>query len=98
MKNNKQTTEKSIIQRVLENIPPATKQRVGNRMYIAVKIDDILKEKKMKKKDLAKLLDKSPSEISKWLSGDHNFTIDTLSEIGAALGVNLLQDKISERA
>lgn len=81
----------SIIQDVLDNMP-ATNQRVENRMFLAVKIADVLEKSKLKKKDLAKLLDKSPSEISKWLSGDHNFTIDTLSEIGSVLGVNLLQD------
>ena len=83
----------NILKKVLENTDPATKQRVDNRMYLAVKIQDILTERGMKKKELAALLNKNASEISKWLSGDHNFTIDTLSEIGAALGVNLLQNE-----
>ncbi len=90
--------KKNILKQVLKNIDPATKQRVDNRMYLAVKIQDILTERKMKKKELAALLNKNASEISKWLSGDHNFTIDTLSEIGAALGVNLLQNEVNEIA
>ena len=37
------------------------------------------------KKDFAKLMRKSPSQISKWLGGDHNFTIETLCEISYAI-------------
>jgi predicted XRE-type DNA-binding protein len=33
------------------------------------------------KENFATLMHKQPSQISKWLSGDHNFTIDTLCEI-----------------
>ena len=88
----------SVITEVLKDMDPATKQRVDNRMYLAVKIQDILTAKGMKKKELAALLNKNASEISKWLSGDHNFTIDTLSEIGAALGVNLLQNESLKKA
>lgn len=88
----------NIVRKVIENTDPATKQRVDNRMYLAVKIQDIHTERGMKKKELATLLNKKASEISKWLSGDHNFTIDTLSEIGAALGVNLLQNEPLEMA
>ena len=88
----------AILEQVLDNMDSSTKQRVDNRMYLAVMIQDILIEKNMKKKDLATMLNKNASEISKWLSGDHNFTIDTLSEIGAALGVNLLQNKGIEAA
>ena len=90
--------KEKILKQLIENTDLATKQRVDNRMYLAVKIQDILTDRGMKKKELADLLDKNASEISKWLSGDHNFTIDTLSEIGAVLGVNLLQNKTLEVA
>ena len=33
---------------------------------------------------------KQPSEVSKWLSGNHNFTIDTLSDIGYYLDADFL--------
>ena len=36
------------------------------------------------------MIGKSESEISEWLSGDRNFTIDTLSDIKKYLGVDLL--------
>lgn len=46
----------------------------------------LMKEKELNKTGLADQLGKEPSEISKWLSGSHNFTISTLTKIEAALG------------
>jgi hypothetical protein len=35
-------------------------------------------------------MDQTPSTISKWLSGTHNFTIDTLYDIEYMLGIELV--------
>lgn len=40
----------------------------------------------MRQKDLAMRLGKKEPEISKWMRGTHNFTIDTLVSIEEALG------------
>ena len=45
------------------------------------KFKKMLKEKGLKQKDLALRLGKNESEISKWMRGTHNFTIDTLVSI-----------------
>lgn len=37
------------------------------------------------------MLGKKEPEISKWMRGTHNFTIDTISSIENALGVQILQ-------
>ncbi len=37
------------------------------------------------------MLGKNESEISKWMRGTHNFTIDTISSIEEALGMPILQ-------
>ena len=58
---------------------------------IVDRIHDILQEKGLKQKDLAERLGKSEAEISKWMRGTHNFTIDTLVSIEAALGAPILQ-------
>ncbi len=49
--------------------------------------------KDWKKKDLADALGKNPSVITKWLSGTHNFTSDTLADIGNVLHIDLLNIK-----
>jgi transcriptional regulator with XRE-family HTH domain len=45
----------------------------------------------MKQKDLALLLGKKEAEISKWMRGTHNFTIDTLVSIEKALRAPIMQ-------
>lgn len=50
----------------------------------------ILKEKGITQKELAARLDKSPSEISKWLSGNHNLTLRSIAKLEAELGADLI--------
>lgn len=64
--------------------------KVESRMGIAVKIAKALKRKGMTQKELAEKLGKRPSEISKWLTGNHNFTHDTLFDIQTVLNIRLL--------
>jgi transcriptional regulator with XRE-family HTH domain len=61
------------------------------RQLIAGRLQGILDELGWKKKDLAEKLGKNPSEVTKWLSGSHNFTMDTLAEIEQATGKSLIQ-------
>ena len=49
-------------------------------------IHAILKQKGMDQKDLAIALEKKESEISKWMTGTHNFTLKTITKIEAVLG------------
>ena len=53
---------------------------------IAERISEILKAKGLTQKDFARLLNKRDSEISKWLTGRHNFTTQTIARIQIALG------------
>ena len=52
-------------------------------------IADALKAKGISQKRLAEMTGRSESEVSEWLSGDRNFTIDTLSDISQYLGAEL---------
>ena len=47
--------------------------------------------KRMKQKDLALKLGRSEAEISKWMRGTHNFTIDTLVSTEDALEAPIVQ-------
>ena len=44
----------------------------------------------MTKNDFAKLVGKTPSDITRWISGSHNFTIETLSLIEAKTGMKII--------
>ena len=73
------------------SITPAELEKVEKKMSIAGKLEDAMIAKGWKNQDLMLALGKkNPSEISKWLSGTHNFTIDTLIDIERVLGITLL--------
>ncbi|MPM41226.1 hypothetical protein SDC9_87876 [bioreactor metagenome] len=80
-----------IISEVLNSISPIEVKRLETRMLIASKIANTLKEKGWKKKDLMEAMGKkNASEITRWLSGTHNFTSDLLSDLSYVLGIDLL--------
>lgn len=58
---------------------------------IVDRIHEILVAQGKEQKDLATLLGKSESEISKWMTGTHNFTIKTLAKIEAKLGAKIIE-------
>ncbi len=75
---------------IMSSISEEDKRRTRDRMLIAVKIADALEAKKLSQKAFAERMGKSESEISEWLSGNRNFTVDTLSDISDCLGIHLL--------
>jgi hypothetical protein len=56
---------------------------------LAAIISKKLADKKIGKSQFAEMVKKKPSVITRWLSGTHNFTSDTISDIGLVLGINL---------
>ncbi len=65
--------------------------KTNTRMQIASRIADAMQAKGWRNKDLLRNVGKIyPSVISKWLSGTHNFTLDTLVELELALDISLL--------
>lgn len=90
-KNNPELYNSNLIDELLDSISPLEAIKIEKKMLIAAKIDDALRAKGWKNKDLLTALGKSnPSVITKWLSGTHNFTMDTLVELEYALEINLL--------
>ena len=75
---------------LLDHPDPKLQARTSARMGFAVKIANAMKERGISQKELAKRMGKCTSEISEWLSGNRNFTIDTITDISEALGVDLL--------
>ena len=51
------------------------------QMALAKALKDEIASKNISKENFAILMQKQPSQISKWISGQHNFTIDTLCDI-----------------
>ena len=83
-----------VLGRIIANADPVKLAKVQNRIIVAAKIADAMKAKNLNQKQFAQLMGRTESEISDWLSGDRNFTIDTLFDIGQALGVTFLSETI----
>ncbi|WP_223151345.1 helix-turn-helix domain-containing protein [Chitinophaga varians] len=93
MENKHQGARKyssKIIADVMASITPLESLQVETRFVLAGRIAAIVDGKRMTNRELAARMGKNPSEISRWLSGTHNFTIDTLSEIAIALEVPVM--------
>ena len=81
----------SIIKTRRAKVSPEVRRSVNLSFLIMDRIHAILEERGLKQKDLANMLGKKESEISKWMRGTHNFTIETISAIENVLGHSILQ-------
>lgn len=70
---------------------------VERRMRLAGFIADLIEQKGWTKGEFAKKMGKQPSVISKWLSGTHNFTVETLWEIEEIIGIKIIPMELPKR-
>lgn len=91
------TNNKSSLKKILEEITPEQQARTDAKMLLAARIADAMEAKGWNNKMLMEALGKkNPSEITRWLSGTHNFTVDTLTDLGRVLGrdfINLSDER-----
>ena len=80
-----------VIEARRRHVNPEVKERVALSFQIVDRIQEILVVRNLRQKDLALMLGKSEAEISKWMRGTHNFTIDTVVAIEEALQAPILQ-------
>ncbi len=73
-----------------QNGDPEIEKYIETNLAITEKVRLAIERKGWKTKDLAQAMGKSPSEVSKWLSGMHNLTLKSIVKMEIALGVNLL--------
>ena len=68
---------------MVAEVPADVKIEVDLSFAIADQIDALIKKRSLTKKEFADSIGKRPSEVTKWLSGQHNFTIRTLVMLSA---------------
>lgn len=62
---------------------------VDHSFDVVNKIHAILEKQGKTQRDLAVMLGKNESEVSKWMRGTHNFTLKSIAKIEAVLGENI---------
>ncbi|MBD5194124.1 MAG: helix-turn-helix transcriptional regulator [Bacteroidales bacterium] len=85
VKNNSDT-----LHELMGEIPLEVQLRTKLSVSIANRIEALMREAGYSKKQFAEKLGRRPSEVTKWLSGEHNFTIATLARIGAFFGTQII--------
>ncbi len=74
------------LRELLSDIKPEERAEARLSFQISNRLDWLMKEKGLSKKQLADAIGKRPSEITRWLSGEHNFTISTLAMLSTFFG------------
>ena len=77
---------KTSLRELLGDITPEEKAEARLSFQISNRLDFLMQEKGLSKKQLADAIGKRPSEITRWLSGEHNFTISTLAMLSSFFG------------
>ena len=80
-----------LFRETLASIPRDVTKQVDWSFAIADKIAARLKELGLSQKDFALMVGKTQAEVSRWLSGTHNFTIRTLAKISTVLGQDFIR-------
>lgn len=74
------------LEEIFNEIPRAKREETRLSFAISNRIDALMKEKGLNRKQLAEAVGKRPNEVTRWLSGEHNFTISTLSMLSTFFG------------
>lgn len=79
----------SKLQELLDEVSPLEMEQTKTKMKLAARIEDYMRAKGWNKSQFAEKVGKNPSEITKWLSGTQNFTVDVLTEIASTFDIEL---------
>jgi len=80
----------AIMQSIRETTPAEVRKQVDLSVAISNRIYELLEKKGMSQKDLAKLLNKTETEVSRWLSGTHNLTLATIAKVASVLDDDII--------
>lgn len=84
MKTNK------LMDEIRETMSPEMKKQMELSVSIANRIYEILEAKGLSQKDFARMMGKTETEVSRWLSGTHNMTMATIAKISTILGEDII--------
>ncbi|MCC8112832.1 MAG: helix-turn-helix transcriptional regulator [Bacteroidales bacterium] len=83
------TTDISLREMASE-VSPVIKQEVALTMGLSDRLEELMVAKGISKIELARALGKRPNEITRWLSGQHNFTLRTIALLSTFFGESLI--------
>ncbi len=72
--------------RIVASIPDKIHKEVDMEMAVSNRIYELMTQKGLSKAEFARSIGKRPCEITKWLSGQHNFTLCTVAMLSSVFG------------
>ncbi len=75
---------------MVSQVPLEIREEINLSFAISNKIDALMQERGLTKKQFADQIGKRPSEITRWLSGQHNFTVSTLAMLSTFFGKSII--------
>lgn len=72
--------------KIVDSIPASIHKEVEMEIAVSNRIYELMQEKGLSRAEFARSIGKRPCEITKWLSGQHNFTLSTLAMLSAFFG------------
>ena len=75
---------------MLTSVPKDVQLEVDMEFAISNRINELMQKRGLSRLEFAQALGKRPCEVTKWLSGQHNFTIRTISMLSAFFGESLI--------
>ena len=83
-------TAKISLQEIFNEITVEKREETRLSFAISNRLAALMQERGLNKKQLAEALGKRPNEITRWLSGEHNFTISTLAMLSTFFGKSII--------
>lgn len=74
------------LQEIFDEIPREKREETRLSFAISNRIDTLMRQRGLNRKQLAEALGKRPNEITRWLSGKHNFTLATIAKLSTFFG------------
>lgn len=80
----------NVFKEMLAEVPAEISVEMDLSFAIATRLDALIKGKGLSKKEFAEAIGKRPSEVTKWLSGQHNFTLRTIAMLSTFFNETLV--------
>lgn len=81
------------LEEIFNEIPKEEREATRLSFAISNRLDFLMKKSGLNKKKLAESIGKRPNEITRWLSGEHNFTISTIAKLATFFGEPIIDVK-----
>ena len=82
---------KTSLRDLFEEIPKEKREAARLSFAVSDRLHFLMESKGLSKKQLADNLGKRPNEITRWLSGEHNFTLSTIAKLSSYFGEPIIE-------